>query len=107
MDHTLYDNPLIARYASKQMSELWGPQRKFSTWRRLWIALAEAEAELGLAVAPQQIAELENMSTTSISRRPSGTSGGCGTTSWLTSMPMATSARPPGRSSTSARQAAT
>jgi adenylosuccinate lyase len=58
-DHTYYDNPLIARYASKQMSELWGPQRKFSTWRRLWVALAEAEAELGLAVTPEQIAELK------------------------------------------------
>src|SRR5580704_6645641 len=58
-EHTYYDNPLIARYASKQMSELWGPQRKFSTWRRLWIALAEAEAELGLAVTAEQIAELK------------------------------------------------
>jgi adenylosuccinate lyase len=53
-----YDNPLIARYASAEMSELWSPQRKFSTWRRLWVALAEAEAELGLAVTPDQIAEL-------------------------------------------------
>src|SRR5438105_1941596 len=44
----LYDNPLITRYASREMAELWGPQRKFSTWRRLWVALAEAEHELGL-----------------------------------------------------------
>ena len=36
-----YENPLIGRYASRAMSELWGPQRKFSTWRRLWVALAE------------------------------------------------------------------
>ena len=43
-----YDNPLITRYAGREMSELWGPQRKFRTWRRLWLALAEAEAELGL-----------------------------------------------------------
>ena len=50
--HTQYDNPLIARYASARMSELWSPQRKFSTWRRLWVALAEAEAELGLAGQP-------------------------------------------------------
>jgi adenylosuccinate lyase len=57
--HTQYDNPLIARYASPPMSELWGPQRKFSTWRRLWVALAEAEAELGLPVSPEQIAELK------------------------------------------------
>jgi adenylosuccinate lyase len=54
----MYDNPLVGRYASRQMSELWGPQRKFATWRRLWIILAEAEAELGLNVTPQQIAEL-------------------------------------------------
>jgi adenylosuccinate lyase len=43
-----YDNPLVTRYASREMAALWGPQRKFSTWRRLWVALAEAEAELGL-----------------------------------------------------------
>ncbi|MDR3232432.1 MAG: adenylosuccinate lyase [Planctomycetaceae bacterium] len=55
-----YDNPLITRYASPAMSQLWGPQRKFSTWRRLWLALAEAEAELGLPVTPQQIAELRH-----------------------------------------------
>jgi adenylosuccinate lyase len=54
-----YDNPLIARYASDEMSRLWGPQRKFRTWRKLWIALAEAEAELGLPVTAEQIAELK------------------------------------------------
>lgn len=43
-----YDNPLVTRYASRAMAELWGPRRKFSTWRRLWVALAEAEHELGL-----------------------------------------------------------
>jgi adenylosuccinate lyase len=57
-EHTTYDNPLIARYASARMSELWSPQRKFSTWRRLWVALAEAEAELGLEITQEQIAEL-------------------------------------------------
>ncbi len=56
--HDNYDNPLIDRYASPEMSRLWGPQRKFSTWRRLWVALAEAEAELGLKITPAQIAEL-------------------------------------------------
>jgi adenylosuccinate lyase len=44
----VYDNPLVTRYASREMAELWGPQRKHATWRRLWVALAEAEAELGL-----------------------------------------------------------
>lgn len=55
----VYDNPLIGRYASDEMCRLWGPQRKFTTWRRLWVALAEAEAELGLPVTPEQIAELK------------------------------------------------
>ena len=56
--HDVYENPLIARYASREMATLWGDQRKFSTWRRLWVALAEAEAELGLPVTREQIAEL-------------------------------------------------
>ena len=43
-DYIQYDNPLITRYASPEMIALWGPQRKFSTWRRLWVALAEAES---------------------------------------------------------------
>ena len=54
-----YDNPLIGRYASKDMCELWGPKRKFSTWRKLWVALAEVEAELGLPVSQSQINELK------------------------------------------------
>ncbi|MFO0930895.1 MAG: adenylosuccinate lyase [Gemmataceae bacterium] len=44
----VHDNVLVSRYASREMAELWSPRRKFSTWRRLWLALAEAEAELGL-----------------------------------------------------------
>jgi len=62
----VYDHPLVTRYASKEMAELWGPQRKHATWRRLWVALAEAEHELGLLaddgitprILPLQIAEL-------------------------------------------------
>jgi adenylosuccinate lyase len=62
----VYDNPLIGRYASRQMSERWGPLRKFRTWRRLWLALAETQAELGLLaddgksprIRPEQLAEL-------------------------------------------------
>jgi adenylosuccinate lyase len=62
----VYDNPLVGRYASREMAELWGAQRKFSTWRRLWVALAEAQQELGLLaeggvsprITPAQIAEL-------------------------------------------------
>jgi adenylosuccinate lyase len=56
--HDVYENPLITRYASKEMATLWGNQRKFSTWRRLWVALAEAEADLGLPITREQIDEL-------------------------------------------------
>ncbi len=58
MSHEHYENPLISRYASDAMSRLWGSQRKFSTWRRLWIALAEAEADLGLPITQEQLGEL-------------------------------------------------
>lgn len=46
-----YDNPLVTRYASPEMARLWSPRRKFGTWRRLWLALAEAQYELGLTAA--------------------------------------------------------
>ncbi len=54
-EHEVYDNPLIVRYASRQMARLWSPQEKFSTWRRLWVALAEAQNALGLAITEEQI----------------------------------------------------
>lgn len=57
-DHHVYQNPLVTRYASREMAELWSSQRKFSTWRRLWVALAEAERELGLNISEAQVAEL-------------------------------------------------
>lgn len=53
-----YESPLASRNASHAMQEIWSPKRKFTTWRRLWLALAEAEHELGLPVTPAQIAEL-------------------------------------------------
>lgn len=56
--HTQYQNPLISRYASRQMSEIWSAQRKHSTWRRLWVALADCERELGLDISPAQVEEL-------------------------------------------------
>jgi adenylosuccinate lyase len=59
MSDTVYENPLVTRYASRRMAELWSAQKKFSTWRRLWIALAEAERELGLNISESQIAELK------------------------------------------------
>ena len=58
MPHEFYENPLINRYASHEMSSLWGSQRKFRTWRQLWVWLAEAEAELGLDVSREQIEQL-------------------------------------------------
>lgn len=60
MEHHVYDNPLIGRYASDEMSRLWSPQTKHSTWRRLWVALAEAERELGLDISEAQVAELRS-----------------------------------------------
>ncbi|MDR3344340.1 MAG: adenylosuccinate lyase [Oscillospiraceae bacterium] len=59
MPHTTYESPLSTRYAGREMQELFSADRKFKTWRRLWIALAEAEHELGLPVTQEQIAELK------------------------------------------------
>jgi adenylosuccinate lyase len=58
MDHNTYMNPLTDRYAGKEMSFLWSPQFKHSTWRRLWLALAECEKELGLDITGEQVAQL-------------------------------------------------
>ncbi|MCE9556338.1 MAG: adenylosuccinate lyase [Planctomycetes bacterium] len=60
MSHDTYDNPLVTRYASADMTRLWSDDRKFRTWRKLWIALAEAEQELGLPISNEQIAELKS-----------------------------------------------
>jgi adenylosuccinate lyase len=53
-----YVNPLVERYASSDMSWIFSPQYKFQTWRRLWVALAEAEAEVGLDISEEQLDEL-------------------------------------------------
>jgi len=63
-DHDTYQNPLVTRYASRLMAEVWSSQRKFSTWRRLWVALAEAERELGLPVTEAQVAALRSHTDT-------------------------------------------
>jgi len=55
----IYQNPLNTRYASREMSRLWSAQTKHSTWRRLWVALAESQQELGLEISDEQIAELK------------------------------------------------
>jgi adenylosuccinate lyase len=65
-DTEVYDNPLVRRYAGREMARLWGPQTKFRTWRRLWVALAETQHELGMTaddgvtprISRQQLQEL-------------------------------------------------
>ncbi len=53
-----YISPLVERFATAPMKTLWGAQKKFSTWRRCWIALAEAEQELGLEISDAQLAAM-------------------------------------------------
>ena len=59
MNKTAYESPLGSRYASDEMLYLFSPDKKFTTWRRLWVALARAEHQLGLPVSAEQVAELE------------------------------------------------
>lgn len=58
--HQTYTSPLSQRYASPEMKYIFSPEKKFRTWRRLWIALAEAEKELGLSITQEQIEELKS-----------------------------------------------
>ena len=58
-----YESPLNSRYASKEMQYIFSPDKKFCTWRKLWIALAESEMELGLNITQEQIDELKAHST--------------------------------------------
>ena len=55
-----YEHPLVSRYASKEMSYIWSPIKKFSSWRKLWVVLAESEKELGLEITDQQIEDMRN-----------------------------------------------
>ena len=55
----IYQSPLCERYASKEMQNIFSNDRKFSTWRKLWIALAESEQELGLPISDEQIEEMK------------------------------------------------
>ncbi len=59
MSTNRYESPLSSRYASDEMQYIFSPDKKFSTWRRLWVALARAEMELGLPVTQEQVDELE------------------------------------------------
>ena len=58
MRHDRYESPLSSRYASDEMQYIFSPDKKFTTWRRLWVALARAEMELGLPVTREQVDEL-------------------------------------------------
>lgn len=58
MGTNVYESPLNTRYASPEMQYLFSPDKKFTTWRKLWIALAESEKELGLPITEEQLSEL-------------------------------------------------
>ncbi|MCH2183671.1 MAG: adenylosuccinate lyase [Mariniblastus sp.] len=60
MSNELYENPLISRYSSQEMGNIWSSQRKFTTWRQLWLALAESQQELGLEISQEQLAEMRS-----------------------------------------------
>ena len=59
MDSTKYKSPFEGRYSSKEMLKIFSADTKYSTWRKLWIALAQAEMELGLEIKPEQITEMK------------------------------------------------
>ena len=59
MSKDIYESPLNSRYASKEMKYIFSPDKKFKTWRKLWVALAEAEMELGLNITKEQVEELK------------------------------------------------
>lgn len=58
-DNSVYVNPLITRYASREMSEAFSDEKRFKLWRKLWIALAESEMELGLNITKEQVDEMK------------------------------------------------
>ena len=57
--HDIYESPLNTRYSGSEMKYIFSEQKKFSTWRRLWVALAESEKELGLPITDKQIAQMK------------------------------------------------
>jgi adenylosuccinate lyase len=58
MNQQSYENPLVTRYCSPKMSQIWSSQTKFTTWRKLWVALAESQQHLGVNISDQQIAQM-------------------------------------------------
>lgn len=63
-DNSIYANPLITRYASREMAETFSDDKRFKLWRKLWIALAESEMELGLNITKEQVDELKKYAET-------------------------------------------
>ncbi|KAL7494493.1 hypothetical protein ACHAWT_005522 [Skeletonema menzelii] len=59
-DHQKYEHPLVQRYATKEMSSIFSPAMKFTTWRKLWLALATAEQELGLDITNEQLQQMKD-----------------------------------------------
>ena len=59
-EHDIYINPLTTRYASKEMQKAFSDEKRFKLWRKLWIALAESEMELGLNITQEQVDELKS-----------------------------------------------
>ena len=59
MENEVYVTPLSGRYASKEMNKIWSPNERYSTWRKLWVALAETEKELGIDITDEQINEMK------------------------------------------------
>ena len=64
IDNSIYNNPLATRYASKEMQHAFSDDKRFKLWRKLWIALAESQMELGLNVTQQQVDELKQYAET-------------------------------------------
>ena len=58
-DYSIYHNPLTTRYASKEMQQAFSDEKRFKLWRKLWVALAESQMELGLNVTQEQVDELK------------------------------------------------
>ena len=59
IDNGIYQNPLTTRYASAEMQQAFSDDKRFKLWRKLWVALAESQMELGLNVTQEQVDELK------------------------------------------------
>ena len=73
-EHDRYISPFQTRYASKEMQYIFSPDMKFRTWRKLWIALAETEKELGLNITDEQIKEVTGLSQVQLDNLKEGKS---------------------------------